>query len=317
MSGRGHHGGESPDRWFGRPLGRQIQDELRGALRLLFKSADQYPVDLTLNAHWTTYLTAIPTASVKVPLSKTAIRVSDDPVGMLSARQTVVRNAELIQEALLAATEPACTVEPVVCRKPLFDEMRFGCTTLSFQNMTPPRLNRLPIGEIAATAARQPIQKPEPSRTHTLPAMQITARSRTIADRLPPVRVKDHPRFYTLPIKKASIPPHRFSTDAKDKFRRFLAEKAGTVPANIQLKIIFERMDMSIYASIQQDEQGNLLCIPKNEFIGKNLSATSTQALLRGNTLQGSAYLVLGVRLDTREELRALVPATLVHDEDL
>ena len=111
-------------------------------------------------------------------------------------------------------------------------------------------------------------------------------------------------KFYLLPLKKMPLQPNRFAPQAREAFRQALAEKVKTHPRNIQLRIIFERMHMPLYSSIAQDDHGQLLCTPKAEAVGRNQEASRMNP--------PAAYLVLGTRLDTKEDVRALVPVDAV-----
>jgi hypothetical protein len=130
------------------------------------------------------------------------------------------------------------------------------------------------------------------------------------------VAIKSDPRFYALPIRKNAIPPHRFSLTTREQFRKALAEKAKTSLANVQLKVVFERMYMALYASIQPDELGHYMCIPKSELLGRNRETPSSQALLNHQSAGTHAtYLVIGIRLDNKEDIRTLVPVhTILAD---
>jgi hypothetical protein len=121
-----------------------------------------------------------------------------------------------------------------------------------------------------------------------------------------------------LPIRKAPVPLHRFPLATRQRFRQALAEKSGLPPDQIQLLRVFDRLAPGRYGAIRQDEQGILLCTPKSRDSspGKDdrerhrFASQGRRALkapLPSPVEAEVFYLVVGLRLDTRRELRALV----------
>jgi hypothetical protein len=285
-----------------------LKEELLSALRLLFKHVAQHPVDLAMPGHMTAYLTDIPATVHAVPLETPAIRVSEDPIQSLQ-RETQVRTLSLLPEARLADAAP-CTFEPVASHEPVFSNMQFETSGISFENMALRKSKSLPIEKLQAKSFQKKTEKPALPGVEQISVGKFKTKDFSILEHVPKIRTMNTPRFYGLPIKKSPIPPHRFPADLRERFRQMLAEKAGTRTNNVQLKIVFEPMDMNLYASIQQDDHGNLLCTPRNELLGKNREHGKSPS-----AEGGSAYLVYGFRLDTREDIRVLVPAGSVRDE--
>lgn len=301
MSGSRDHG----DGQVNRPdsLAGKAKRELESALKLLFRDVNINRSDLELACHETAYLTALPCEPVAVSLEAEPPQVSLDPIRSLQERGCGVRQPEMITSSARLGGGAAFAFEPAAIEAPVFEADHTVIHGVGFGNM---QVNLLawPVTPLSGKAGRLPIPHSPAGKISglTADAMQTKARGLPVAI----AGRATHPatRFYAMPIRKAPIPPHRFSSELRERFRKALAEKGKTIPANIQLKVIYERMDMSLYASLQQDEQGNLLCVPKSEVLGRNAQ--------RGLSRTGSAslvYLVFGSRLDTREDLRALVPA--------
>lgn len=308
MPGRGNRGGNDPDRKPSPTLGGKIGDEVRSALRLLFKSVDQQAVDLSIQAPFTAYLTEIPCEATTVPLRQSDIQVSEDPIQALRERQPVVNQLALIEEVSLAESAP-CQLQPALCKEPMIAQAEVVMSRVSFENVCFTESHGAPLEPITAQLWHKPIDGIQAPQVSNVPAMRFTTRDKSLKDRLPSTQIRENPRLFALPIRKTPIPPHRFSPAVRDIFRRFLAEKAGVPANNVQLKIVFERMNVAFYASIQQDEQGHLLCVPKNELIGKNVQGKAGQALLeRMEKNTENAYLVVGFRLDNKQDIRAMVP---------
>lgn len=310
MSGSGHH-----DSQPSHTLGDKIKDEVLSALKLLFKNAEQHSVSLLLEPQFTVYPTDIPADSVNVPVKAPEPEVSLDPVRMLSEQGIAVQSAELLEEATMAEASP-CEMEPTLCHEPVYDELTFDSTGISFDNLAVPSSRQWPIQPATTKDIRKPIEKIPPPAIRTNAGGPITTKSRSGLNQLSRTIVKSDPRFYALPIRKNAIPPHRFSLTAREQFRKALAEKAKTSPANVQLKMVFEPMYMALYASIQPDELGHFMCIPKSELLGRNRETASSQAILKQQAAGAHAtYLVIGIRLDNKQDIRTLVPVHTILTE--
>lgn len=310
MPGSGHH-----DSQPSHALGGKIKDEVLSALKLLFKSAEQHSVSLLLEPALTVYPTEIPADCIAVPLKTPEPEVSLDPIRMLSEQPIAIQAATLIEEADLAEASP-CTMEPTLCHEPVYDELFFESHGISFENLDPPASQPWPIQPMPAKSFQQAVEKIKPPAIRTTTNGPITTKSRSVLDKLAKTTAKSDPRFYALPIRKTAIPPHRFSLAVREQFRKALAEKAKTQPSNVQLKVVFERMHMALYASIQPDDTGHFLCIPKSELLGRNRETAASQALLNHQSVAGSAtYLVVGIRLDNKEDIRTLVPISSITPE--
>lgn len=308
MPGRGDHGREQRDP----ALGDKIRQELRSALRLLFKSVEQQSIPLAFQPVSTDFLMAIPCEAASIQLKTPIVQVSQDPLQALAQKTISVKAPVLITEASLALDTP-CRIEPALCKAPSLESLVHISSGVTFENVRFTQCHDATPPLLESACWNKPV---EPL---TQPAISQTAIGVFSADlcSLPKIKfktsIKTSPKPFTLPIRKAPIPPHRFSPEARAVFRKALADKAGTTASNIQLKVVFERMNMALYASIQQDEQGNLLCVPKNEFIGRNVHTQAGEALLDRITSQTeNTYLVVGVRLDNRQDIRSMVPVSQV-----
>lgn len=303
MPGRRRNGGERP----GGSLGAQIKEEISSALKLLFKDVAQKAIDPSLTAHWTAFETAIPCDVFAAPLPERSPRVSEDPIAVLARLERKTHTLPAL-DAMAASNRVACSFEPALAHEPALDAVSLAIRQADLGVDVSAALTATNIWPV------EPVLTADLSIDTAIPA-QLESRASEMAMALPearqlPTRLKEiqtrhQPRYYGLPIKKAPVPPHRFAEAIRETFKRKLAEKAGTHPANVQLKIIFERMNMALYQGLQQDEQGYLLCTPKREFLGRNPVEGAIHA-------ESNAYLVFGIRLDTKEDIRALVPVTEV-----
>lgn len=308
MSGSGHHDGNPLER---KKAGQTIKDELLSALKLLFKTAEHHAISLTIESELTHYLLGIACETEDVALNPPDLAVSEDPIHAFNAQGNKTKTLPLLEEAQLAENSP-CHIEPALCLEPVFEEMAFASTGISFENLALANTESWPVGKIQAQPIQQAFEKVGTPKTIGMPKEAMDAKyeikSRSALEQLAQVKTRQDTRIYTLPIRKTPIPPHRFSLAAREKFRQALAEKANTNSANVQLKVIFERMHMALYTSIQPDDAGNLLCIPKSELIGKNMENRASQAMLSAAAAQEAMYLVVGIQLDNKADVRALVP---------
>lgn len=311
MSRRGHHGDEPVNR----PLGEQLKDEVRRTLQLLFKTVEQQAVELKLDTPITAFSMGFPVEFSTIQPQAPHIHVSNDPIRLLSQQGKHTYALPLQLESTLATDNP-CALQPTLCHEPCFDETPPPIHGVSFDNLLPPQTSQWPVEALSAASQKLPVDKPAKPSFHRLSAQGFASKSHSLLERMNKIRIRHNPNLYALPLKKTPIPPHRFSLAVREKFRNVLAEKAGTPPTNIQLRIVFERMDMNLYATIQQDEQGNLLCIPKNEYLGKNLTTGPTQTTTKARQREqtGTSYLVFGIRLDNKEDIRALVPTAAIQE---
>jgi hypothetical protein len=113
----------------------------------------------------------------------------------------------------------------------------------------------------------------------------------------------------------------RFDANEMLSFQKALAEKAQTKPLNIRVTLVYDRMNMPLFSSLSQDKQGQMVCVPKSSLIGKNHPAWdkigSRYSLLSKNENDAKPslfYLVFGLKLDTQQPVRAVVPVSALED---
>lgn len=301
MPGSRDHG----ERTSGNPLDA-LKDEVQGTLKLLFRHVEQQSINLDIAADFTAYQTGFPCDVESVDLNPEEIAVSTDPIAILNGRVYATTAIDTLPEAQLSENAP-CRIDPVACHEPVLEALQFDSLGIAFENVALTESREMPPEPVATKAHGLAVQGFDPPSSKNVSSESFKAKTYSLGNPLSKVRTLNTPRFYALPIKKTPIPPHRFPAELKELFREKLAEKAKTVKANVQLRIVYERMDMSLYAGIEQDAHGNLLCTPKNELLGRNAATHAAQAL-RKTAPAVSAYLVFGTRLDNKEDIRALVP---------
>jgi hypothetical protein len=310
MSGSGNNGGDSPKRQPGPSLGGKIQAEVSGALRLLFKNVEQQAINVAIPAPITLYVTEMACASHSVSLAQPAIEVSQDPIATLSKTLKHAYALPLIKNVPMAADTP-CHIRPVLCSESIIEQTDAVITRLTFANMRFTESHKVPFENLSTPIWHQEVENFTKPSVRQMNPGGFKAKRLYLKEQVPKPTVREHTCLFSMPIRKMPISPHRFNQAVRDVFRSALANKAGTVARNVQLKVVFERMNVALYANIQQDEQGHLLCVPKNELVGKNAQSKTGRALLNSISRNTEdAYLVVGFRLDNKQDIRAMVPVT-------
>lgn len=275
----------------------------------------QGALDTRIEVPTVCYLTQLTADSVAVPLEAPSVTVSEDPIRWQQTHLPICHPLPLLQTVALA-TEKPCAMDPALCKTPVLAAAQAIRHHVSFRNLQWAQSHQAILDPIETKAHRPVWPKLDAPPLQTLPLSPIKGRWKHW--HLPTLTgiSREHPRFFALPIRKVPIPPFRFPPEVRERFRQALAQKAGIAASNVQLKVVFQRMNVALYATVQQDEQGHLLCVPKNELIGRNLLSKNGQQLL--NRLQQAtenSYLVVGFRLDNKQDIRAMVPASTTKGE--
>jgi hypothetical protein len=294
-------------------LGEQLKNELRGVLQLLLRSARRTSVALLPSeVAWTTVQSNLFATAVSIPVHENEPRISPDaisrlhhagqlrPSPLLSPASISLRSGPVFQASdgyshALPLLQPSTEV--------------LTCVPLSLSEQAPPKFWLPELPEHSVKTMALPIDS---CQTQNYTGF---ARLKTVYRSLPLLlgkrfcaAFKSDARFKALPIQKSPIPLHRFSTPQRQAFRQALATKYSLSGDNIQLVRVFDRIAMRRYGNLDQDAQGHLLCTPK-------LAGASATTLM--NPIEeAQSYLVIGLRLDTRQEVHALLPKSLLKEEE-
>lgn len=278
-------------------LGDKLRKELAALVSDIRKDVHAHAVDFGIDCNLVFYPTTPTCNTDSITFEAPKLQIHD----ALDHFQTqVVHNTDLLSQTTVL--DIPCIFENVILKAPILTANDVICHNITFSNLgkaTPKTFEPKP----------HPIAKPK-----TYAQSLLTLKSATqawIVTKLKTIsRVQDNTRIrvrnqvtpaklWTIPIRRSPIPPHRFTTEQKTKFRQALADKASTNPANVQIKVIFDRLTMSMFSAIDQDDRGNLLCTPRAELVGKQAVKLPPQP---------TTYLVMGSRTDTGAPIRALVP---------
>jgi hypothetical protein len=287
----------------GDPLTDKILEEIRSTFALVFKNLRQTRVDVSLRAPVTIFNMVFPCQVFSLSLKFEAPRLHNP----LFLKKNLRLQAVSFLEKGCEIRHHPCQWQPTLLQMPALSQASQAWHQVTFENIARPKLQEKKATPFPKNQQKMVIP-PKPSLKvlqlqtvkDTLSAKRLDLKTFTPKAKLTPSRL------YCLPIHKAPVPLHRFSAEMKERFKKALAEKAKTTPANIQIKIVYDRMEMTQFGAMVQDTRGNLICTPKSELVGKN--HLRSVAPHRASQPQ-LVYLVFGTRLDTQESLRALVPA--------
>jgi len=284
--------------------GDNLGDVIRKELASLFAPlADNAPQSVPLGmAAQVTYYSLSPDCPVNYVALETPVPKVSEGLGELSPSEFAHRYPLLPAEADLASV--SCAMAPVMCHAPLLEPGQAVLHGVSFESMKRCESHAVSLGQWDSnTLPVKSLSSPVPlAKTKKLEAKKPVARQ----NQRPVSTIKTKawdcpPNLWGLPMSRTPIPTHRFSTQMKDRFRQTLAQKANTSTANIQIRLVFDRMNMALFQNIEQDKQGRLMCYPKSKYIGKNW-ATYIQEAERM-----PMYLVFGTVISSGQNINALV----------
>jgi hypothetical protein len=292
-------------------FGEQLKNELKSALQLLLRNARLNSVALLPSeVSWTTFQANLLSSSVSIPLKATETRISPDVVSLLKKMSKVGPSPLIsLEKVRLHSDKMLQSKESFPQSVALLNASEFSSNALSLPKAQFCRSSQWPVAfstelkEAQAwpvtpckTELRSGFKRIQ-GKFHQLPLM-LSKRFRD--------SFKSGSRFKSLPIQKSSVPLHRFSTEARQIFRESLASKYKIAKENIQLVSIFDRVTIRHYAELEQAPQGQLLCTPK---ISNAVKKRETQ------TIDDSpSYLIVGLRLDTKQEIHALIPGSKLQE---
>ncbi|MBY0450194.1 MAG: hypothetical protein K2X01_06180 [Cyanobacteria bacterium] len=303
-------------------LGDKILNELRAAFSLLSKQLRIFAWPTSIDTDLTVFSADFHPALHGVVIEAPHVSVVD-AWRQHSRFSLTVLEEPLVKQAVLSP-EASCEWQAVACYEPLVDETLPEITGISFDRIANPRQFAWPIEPLidplkGKMEEIQEIQSedwqnwtiiPETltqSRMVITTLMEATAQARRLDQflaRVSPVK----PPLVAMPLTKHPIPPHRFGAKMKDRFRQALAEQAGVRPSHVILKLVYDRVNPMLFRSIKIAERDALLCAPKQELIGRFRDERQF-----GRIKMGYHYLVVGIRLDTKATIQAMV---ILDDEE-
>ncbi len=296
-------------------LGDKILTELRAAFSLLSKQLRIFAWPTSIDSELTVF-----SADFHPVLH--GVLIEAPPVSVVDAwRQhgsvaVSVQEEPLVKQAVLSP-EASCDWQTVACYEPLVDETLPSVTGISFDRIANPLQFGWPVeplyGEIPEIQSeewqnwRVTPETLTQSRMIITTLMEATSQARRLDQflaRVSPVK----PQWVAMPLTKTPIPPHRFGAKMKDRFRKALAEQAGIRVSHVILKLVYDRVNPVLFRSIKMAEQDALLCTPKQELIGRFRDERQFSRIKTGYH-----YLVVGIRLDTKATIQAMV---ILDDEE-
>jgi len=278
-------------------LGDKLRQELAALVSDIKKDVQAHDIEFGIDCDLVFYPTTPACSTESITFEAPALTVHK---ALKLFETSTTHQTNLLQQANIVAIP--CEFKNVILKAPVMSANDVVCREVSFQNLGTPKAKKF-------EPAPHPIAKPN-THTETLKTLRASVSGWDIPKLKTTTRMQENARlrarsqvipakFWTMPIRRNPIPPHRFTTEQKTRFRQALADKASTNPANVQIKVIFDRLTMSMFSAIDQDDRGNLMCTPRAELLGKNSNKLPPQP---------ATYLVMGSRTDTGAPIRALVP---------
>lgn len=293
MSGSGH----PPEKLSGK-----LMNEIRSILAMLRKEVRHHGVDFEIQGHLTVFSAGFHCDSVSVALEELTAPVyhcqtlvnfgSSRPINLFSTKTPKVSG----NMGSLA------NLETTVHQAPVFEGIGLPVYGVGFGNLAvqPPMQVSIPEAPAVSVHEVSTTGPAKPRKVFLIPRVRFKATQKP--RKLGHIRAKSHSasqELLTLPILKYPIPPHRFNSQTRSRFRQALAEKAGCPPAKIQINRVYDRITMSAFQSLAQDERGILVCYLKPEAVGTHRKQPPVST---------SSYLVAGQVLNTRQQISVLVP---------
>ncbi len=109
--------------------------------------------------------------------------------------------------------------------------------------------------------------------------------------------------LYRLPLQRQPISPYRFSSPIRALFRQELAKSARIRTDQILIRRVYDRFPAGVFESVKTDEHGILSATPASHTVGQR---SQKEGLLPSHN---PGHLIIGQRLDTRQQVMALVTA--------
>jgi hypothetical protein len=296
MSGSGHQ----PE-----SLTEKLLHEIRAAFSMIQKDFRQFKVDFRLDSNLTIFSSGFYCQASAMPLG---ISRASSYSGFTSLTGSGVSLAlPLIHEAVASQEAGGCAFDVPVWETPVYHELKVPLYRVSFASMKVRKTRGVAITNYDARMFQWDTPWSQAPRTRLIPPVRFKTSHSSHQISTLRGRTQSCPKpLFGLPIIKVPIPLHRFSPETKAQFRKALAEKTGTHPSKMLITLVYDRITMSIFKSISQDERGVLVCYPKPEALGQTR---------RLGTASGTCYLVFGQRLDTKETVNALVPVDAAEGE--
>ncbi|MBX2861420.1 MAG: hypothetical protein KTR14_09295 [Vampirovibrio sp.] len=294
----------------------KFMTEVRQLISLMRKEVKCHRITMGLPAESISYQADFHPTIGSLALQTTPPTLHQSPLGPQAMAGSAVQYDLLKIAALSNNMTPK--LEPVVCREPALSETKANTAlhTVTFEGICSTDSKSIPVESIRCklpeTTVTQTLKEKQPfpiptSRKLTAPDFKTNHRH------LKATTIKSQHKaapgkLLILPLAKSPIPINQFTGKAQIAFRKALAEKAKTSIANVEIRAIFDRMMISLFQAMSQDERGRMLCTPRAEFTGKHSKSPKD-----GPGTQPS-YLIMGVQKDNNEAIRALIPASKLEE---
>ncbi len=284
----------------GRTITEKLLDEIRSTFALVKKDFRQFPVDFVIDSELTIFSADFycDTHTMDYRLSPFGIGQNFEPVEGI---EVSVASCALLEKASVADNEQvALDWQPPVFQVPVFDQPDLFLHGVSFNNIEAVEGSGVRLESFETNPRALPVPKHPETQAREIELSQLKTSQKTRHfDALKGRAQPFSKAMYGLPFIRKALPSHRFSAESRQVFRQALAEKVKTTPSNVLINRIYDRVNRSQFQSISQDERGQLVCVPKLNYVGQKRKTEFSQT---------TAFLIMGQKLDTKENISVLVP---------
>jgi hypothetical protein len=318
-------------------VAKNIVDDFMGRLiRYQFSGVEQHPMDVSMDLNFTVYSMDTPCDTYLLDFPHTEDNIDHCQTQSLDLPPilaTIAKDSH--QETPVKVRRLACRIPAAMSTKGNISHIKahthdietWRLRSLKWHLVTFEKISQPGISHLKLDGFKTPhvFEKHITQFRVHIQSMPIPT-SHTKAKLFPfdnlSVKVKDAPgKCYAQAILRQSVPLIRFDANEMLCFQKALAEKAQTKPINIKVTLVYDRMNMPLFSSLSQDKQGQMVCIPKSNLIGKNHPAWdklgghySLLSKNEGTSKPTLFYLVFGLRMDTQQPVRAVVPISALEE---
>jgi hypothetical protein len=299
-------------RSFAHRLGGDLKEELRNTFALLFKTIRVNPVSLSVPSSCINYQFSVQAGNTAYPLTHRPVTVSENPVAVL--------HNQLVKPTCTVSLSPTVAIRQMPPPDKSVESRQMPLLLVPSQQQ-PVLLNSKPTVSCWLYAALKTVThalcviKPDPPVLYTVKLVfeKICHANRNLVQQFS-VSAHNSLTLKQLPLLKRPVPLHRFSAEKQWHFSVALATQAKVSVDKVQLKTVYPPLSNLDFETLQETGWG-LLCTPKKDnpvsgLISAGKSQKKTQLKGAGGLATDKNplfYIVIGVRLDTREPITTTV----------
>jgi|GEM_PF-2825894 len=286
-------------------LGKQLKNEILSAVHLLMRNAKQQSIPLLKSeALWTSYQISFSPDDISIPFRMDEAEISPDVVSRLKKMGTAHSLALLTADSARLQTDRTLQAQDVTIKMLALFQSDIQKNYTIDLSKPEAKITQEKEFKLSTQVSSLAIPTSKTAMSRIITGFMGNRRAFNLGARLSlNTMLKNGSRFKSLPITKTSIPMHRFTSVSRHVFRACLAEKYALAPDNLQVVSVFTQISLRRYSALDRSEKGQLLCTPK---LPETTSSSPTSQEI--DLEEAQSYLVVGLRLDTKQEIHTIVP---------